>query len=479
MVGGGGGGSSFGGGGGGGGAVLYGQNIFIPAGVYSLTVAGGVSGQTVSTGQSTTGFGATILGGGSSYTSFSFSGGSGAGGSCPDSTSSPSPLQTGRVVPSGLTKGVILDNATVYDGSNGGSGVLRTSITSTCQSGGCGGATIITTILLIILLRCNKGGTATGNGGAGVLLNITGTGYYWGGGGGAGGCLCTAPNGGIGGGGAGTRRDVAFSGPTIFGTGGGSTYNAPVGTNAGANTGGGGGSTNGAGFTGAGAGGSGIIILKYRNPPPCSSLVNIKRNATSTGNYNMGLVGGDFKIQSTIASAVVDRMAVNTLTGALTLQDRAMTISSSGNATFSQQLIAPVIGSITALISKGITQLNNLLVEGIVSNNNIGTQMEYRSTSSFGAAWTILMNPWITNNLNSAQLNIHNLVVWDKATNSSYFAVLGFTASLPQQVLYSSTAGQNKGVSISSLFGYDGTTGNGYIYFPGVAITNQLLYRLT
>ena len=89
------------------------------------------------------------------------------------------------------------------------------------------------------------------------------------------------------------------------------------------------------------------------------------------------------------------------------------------------------------------------------------------------------MNSWIVSNLNSAQLNIHNLVVWDTATGSSYFAVLGFTASSPQQVLYLSTAGQNKGVAISSLFGYDGITGNGYIYFPGVAITNQLTYRLT
>ena len=105
--------------------------------------------------------------------------------------------------------------------------------------------------------------------------------------------------------------------------------------------------------------------------------------------------------------------------------------------------------------------------------------MRYKYGSSFGSAWTILMNPWITNNLNSAQLNIHNLVVWDTDTGSSYFGVLGFIASLPQQVLYLSTAGQNKGVAISSLFGYDGTTGIGYIYFPGIAATNQLRYRLT
>jgi hypothetical protein len=105
--------------------------------------------------------------------------------------------------------------------------------------------------------------------------------------------------------------------------------------------------------------------------------------------------------------------------------------------------------------------------------------MRYKYGTSFGASWSIFMNPWITNNLNSAQLNIHKLVVWDTTTGSSYFALLGFTASLPQQVLYLTTAGQNKGVAISSLFGYDGTTGNGYIYFPSIASTNQLYYRLT
>ena len=89
------------------------------------------------------------------------------------------------------------------------------------------------------------------------------------------------------------------------------------------------------------------------------------------------------------------------------------------------------------------------------------------------------MNPWITNNLNSAQLNIHQLVVWDTATNSSYFALLAFTASLPQQVLFMASAAQSKGLLITASFNYNGTTGNGYIYFPSVAITNQLYYRLT
>ena len=63
------------------------------------------------------------------------------------------------------------------------------------------------------------------------------------------------------------------------------------------------------------------------------------------------------------------------------------------------------------LTSTTTAQLNNVLINGTISNNNAGTLMFYSSSTSFGAAWNILMNPWITNNLNSAQLNIHNLVV--------------------------------------------------------------------
>jgi hypothetical protein len=65
MVGGGGAGGKDIGAGGGGGAVLYGQNIFIPAGSYTLIVAGSSGYLNEAQGYSTTGFGATVLGGGS------------------------------------------------------------------------------------------------------------------------------------------------------------------------------------------------------------------------------------------------------------------------------------------------------------------------------------------------------------------------------------------------------------------------------
>ncbi len=280
MVGGGGGSSSSGTGGGGGGAVLYGQNIFIPAGVYTLYVANITAGQGgvvpgATTGQSTTGFGATILGGGSVRSVLSYNGGSGAGGTCVITTSAPTVIFNGIVGTS--TKGVLLDSATLYNGSNGGIGVLKAGANTAFQSGGGGGAGTVGG-------NGNISGTITGNGGSGVLVNITGTNFYWGGGGGAAGCLTTAPNGGIGGGGAGTRRDNPLNGgTTIYGTGGGSVYTAPVLHNGGLGTGGGAGGVHASElYNVAGAGGSGIIILKYRNPPPCSSLVNIKRNTTST-----------------------------------------------------------------------------------------------------------------------------------------------------------------------------------------------------
>ena len=94
MVGGGGAGGKGLGGGGGGGAVLYGRNIYIPANTYELRVGRGATSAEsrdanvgITSGKQTSGFGATILGGGcagntgwSSYFYRAYSGGSGAGG---------------------------------------------------------------------------------------------------------------------------------------------------------------------------------------------------------------------------------------------------------------------------------------------------------------------------------------------------------------------------------------------------------------
>jgi hypothetical protein len=122
------------------------------------------------------------------------------------------------------------------------------------------------------------GDNTTGNGGNGVQNAILGINYYWGGGGGGAGWVSTTSggNGGLGGGGGGGTAFTVYTG----GTGGGSALNSGSnGTNtngqnggdAGTNTGGGGGGAcqptgyaGGYGPQNSGAGGSGIVIIRYR-----------------------------------------------------------------------------------------------------------------------------------------------------------------------------------------------------------------------
>jgi hypothetical protein len=297
MVGGGGAGGKDIGAGGGGGAVLYGTNISIASGSYIIKVGrGGTPGEV--RGQSTEGFGATLLGGGCAgntiwnHATLANSGGSGAGGkSVPDAAS-----KNGGTVGSS-TKGTILTTATLYNGNIGGTGITQVDAV---QSSGGGGAGAVGG-------NGNGSGTKTGNGGAGILANITGVNYYWGGGGGGGGYKSTPTDGGRGGGGAGERNDG--SGSLGFGTGGADAYNAPVNMNGGAGSGGGGG---GSGFTTttAGNGGSGIIIIKvitslinykymffnYKTPPNTYTLNFPIRTLASINNEGYKLFNGSYTL---------------------------------------------------------------------------------------------------------------------------------------------------------------------------------------
>ena len=242
MVGGGGagGGGHINGGGGGGGALLYGSNIYIPQGSYNIYVGDGAI-QGESTGKSTTGFGATILGGGSGRfygiatpnydIAAAYSGGSGGGGI---SHSIYASLRQGGGVNSSSIG--ILNGARLYDGNAGGAGV-NTSGGAGIQSGGGGGAGAVGG------QGNNIEGSKTGNGGAGVLVNILGADYYWGGGGGGGSFTEQPTDGGLGGGGAGEKGTPATINSLTYGSVGGSSYTTPVKMNAGNGTGGGGGGT--------------------------------------------------------------------------------------------------------------------------------------------------------------------------------------------------------------------------------------------
>lgn len=200
LVGGGGGAGGYIGGGGGGGYYSYRTKVQLTAGIYTLTVGEGGTGQ-IGTGTAATNGGATIMYlGGTTYDS-----GPGGGGQ----------TSFGQGGTSGPFIGGLYNSGTINAG--GGAGSAANGV---------------------------DGATNSGNGGNGVQINITGTATYYGGGGGGGQYTGAAGSGGLGG-----------------GANGAPTYNPVLrydGTNG---LGGGGGGSSGGGASLGGYGGSGIAII--------------------------------------------------------------------------------------------------------------------------------------------------------------------------------------------------------------------------
>ena len=302
MVGGGGGGGGDVGGGGGGGAVLYGTNITIPGGTYNIKVGAGGNGGNGNgqNGYSTEGFGSICLGGGSAKNKVWNStgsndgntGGSGGGGKSYNSGGS---AGAGGVAGTS-TKSTLLTAATLYNGNVGGAASWQNG--GIIQSGGGGGAGGTGGSA-----KSNSNTGGTGVGGAGVAVNITGTSYFWGAGGGGAGFLTPAGNGGNGGGGAGTGNG---SGGTT-GTAGLNAINAASVMNAGAGTGSGGGGGSFDYQATGGNGGSGIIIIRYRQlismkGTPEMQLVIGNTISSGGSNYKIGNYNGDFQIKTSTSN---------------------------------------------------------------------------------------------------------------------------------------------------------------------------------
>jgi hypothetical protein len=240
IIAGGGGGSNRHRGGGGAGGVLMGTTTISPQS-YTITVGAGGNGvpQTTlpTTGTGTNGlnssaFGLTSIGGGVAGSPGGSGGGANVGGG-----------------PGGL--------GTIGQGNNGGTG--STNFINECSyCGGGGGGAGSVGGNAITATPCTSG-----NGGHGIMSNITGTAIFYAGGGGGGGAVCSVRGGfgGLGGGGNGGR-----------------TFNVNIGQSGTPNTGGGGGS---GAFTGgtnyaSGAGGSGIVIVRY----PRNASTTITPNET-------------------------------------------------------------------------------------------------------------------------------------------------------------------------------------------------------
>jgi hypothetical protein len=236
VAGGGGGGFSRGGAGGAGGLLYYGSQS-LTATSYNVTVGAGGTGGT--SGNGGTGVNsqfasltASAGGGGGASGSITFSvgqpGGSG-GGAC--GSGSGAVQAGGAATPSGQGNAGGSSATTGFFGAGGGgAGAAGANATSTTPGNGGNG-----------LDTYSSWGLATGTG-----QNIAGTVWYAGGGGGGRNSAGTGALAGNGGGGAGgaTADQVGFPGQANTGGGGGGGANATVGTN-------------------GGAGGSGIVIIRY------------------------------------------------------------------------------------------------------------------------------------------------------------------------------------------------------------------------
>jgi hypothetical protein len=268
MVGGGGAGGGRHGGGGGGGGVLYMTSVAANSGTgYPMVIGPGAPTNTGRTnskganGSNTTAFGETAIGGGGGGAYCN--GGGIAGGSGGGTGHSGCVSNDGGAA----TQGNPISHTGFGYGSAGAN-----NITGGNEASGGGGAGGIG--------QQSVAESYGGAGGAGIPININGSGLFWGGGGGGGGWTNNGGNGGIGGGGGGANA-YANVGQTA-GTGGGSAINPgangviifnpttsgnPAGGAGGANTGGGGGGSGQADWNtmmgDGGAGGSGIVIVRY------------------------------------------------------------------------------------------------------------------------------------------------------------------------------------------------------------------------
>ncbi len=108
-----------------------------------------------------------------------------------------------------------------------------------------------------------------------------------------------------------------------------------------------------------------------------------------------------------------DKILINTLTKTTTIE---------GGVLFNTNVNATNLTTSGVLASLGTTQLSNTLINGVISNNTTNIFLSFE-TRSFGTGWVINTTNWLLNNLNSARLNIHNIVVWDEASGSSWFGV--------------------------------------------------------
>lgn len=301
-------GNAVGSGGGGAGGLVYAASQPIAAQTYNIVIGAGAA-KRGQDGYSVGGYngsdstvGSNIIvakgGGGGGHYSVGVAGGSGGGGGY-----------------NGAAAGATTQNTIGVNGTGTGYGFAGGVGSSTAGQGGGGGAGAIG----------NSGSSVGGNGGTGRSYDITGTAtYYAGGGGGAGGYSSGSLGGlaGLGGGGAGgTSATAAGSGTSNTGGGGGGSPNTIA----------------------AGAGGSGVVILKVYVGWPSTPGLYALDSAASGSSIDVTLVTSEVADGSTVAynitgvtSAQLNNFA---LTGNFTVTKNAATITIPTSSTISSATI--------------------------------------------------------------------------------------------------------------------------------------------
>ena len=486
--------------GGGGGAAMFGTNLFIDAGTYSASIGRGAQSSLNETiGRSTNCFNAGCMGGGSApnvaYNGYSYSnsGGGGAGGTSVANGNNYSAVGGLGGIDSvfgGSYRGNTLTKATLNIGVSGGNGVNTRAGGGTGQICSAGGGSSTGPGSNGQTTTAIGTGTAPSNGASGIVNSILGTSYRWGGGGGGGSTgYLNASTGGLGGGGGGQNANGA--GATSFGAVGGSTYfTGGTGATAldGVNGTGGGGGGVGLGTTLAGNGGSGIVIMRYRNPKTAQRYIETNKGTTdATRTFRSGMVSGNYKLQSVVASTGVatDVFNVEEATGDLNIgtYTGGIAVAANGVAYFKNTITSAGIdiknGSINSdneLNLNGAFGYGNIRMSGLLSNR--AENKAVWTTNALGTTWMIRISGFPV----GWQTNIHNLVVWDTGNvsglSSYYFGVWGFTGQFPYEGLLLSTTNKvNNAQTIGVTYGVVSSVG--YFVITGIPIGNQVLWRLT
>ena len=376
--------SEHGGGGGGGGGVLVGSTS-LSSDSYAITVGSGGSIAAATsaggTGSSSSFAGQTALGGGggATYNALASTGSSGGGGA----VSGTSARRTGA-------------SGTVGQGNSGGSASTGIYDRAAGGGGGAGGAG-----------GSNTGSNTGGNGGAGLVSDITGSASAYGGGGGGGG----------------------FPGGSATAGGSGGSYNLTAGSStpgaaALANTGGGGGGgigNGGANQTVGGAGGSGIVIVRYLGGDAAVGGTKTVGSGAATG-YTLhtftttgastltlnplastfsGIVSGSRLLTVNAAGGTMTLSGANTHTGGTTVSGGLVKagIASTGaagavtNGPFGRGLVTVNSGFTVDLNGYVIANAFNLSGAGISSNgaliNSSSTALTLPGTVTLAADTTI------------------------------------------------------------------------------------------